>query len=117
MERHSPEHSRSYWQSVKETVRSRIESADTHLITFFGKRLKEVQIMARAKFHLEEDTTDQSQRNIVYERFERGFNRLGFQPGAGEKIARVVLEVFENEQRVERARISGQRPKRKFFKM
>ncbi len=116
MERRGPEHGRNYWQSVKETVRSRIESADTHLITFFGKRLKEVQTMARAKFHLGEDTINESQRNIVRERFERGFSRLGFQPGAGETIAKAILEVFENEQRVERARISGQKPK-KFFRM
>lgn len=116
MERRSGgEHTRALWRVVKDKSRQEISVLDEGIHDFFGKRLKQAHFVGRAKHNLGEGMIDPERRAKVIQKWEKGFLRQGFQPGAGTKIAEAVLSVFENEQEVAEQK-GDYRPKRKFFR-
>lgn len=117
MERRSGgERTRALWTVVKDKCRQEISSLDEVIHDVFGKRLKQAHYVGRAKHNLGEGMVDPERREKVIQKWENGFLRQGFQPGAGSTIAEAVLSVFENEQKVAEQK-GDYRPKRKFFRM
>lgn len=103
------------WRVAKDRARKEISDIDSNIRNLFGTRLARVHIIGRVKTHLGEEIIDSERRRQVLQDWEKGFQGMGFQPGAGTRIAEAVLGVFENEQEVAEQK-GDYRPKRKFFR-